>query len=830
MVKASLKFAWRSLARSRLYTVINILGLSIGISACLIIFLICKFELSYDKFHPDKDRIYRMVSRYREPGDIDPFYPNNISHAAAHILRDEYPGVDQLVNFYTYQVHVTVPGVDKQGNHLRKIIGQYNSSQMIIVEPQYFSIFRYEWLAGSPLTSLNRPFQVVLTESQARKYFGSMPLNQLMGKELVYDDSLHLRVSGIVKDWTEHTDLDFKDFISYSTIGVSFLKHTPGFDDPAKPDSWGERTYAQTYVRLKKGFSRESAEAWIAAMVKSRRPFRNKNEQFGISLQPLSALHFDSKYFYDHYSRQAHLPTLYALMGISAFILIIAIINFINLSTAQSIRKAREVGIRKVLGSRRTGIILQFLYETVIVVLSSMVVSLLITRPVLHGFSSFVPPGLGPGAIFTFPTLTFLVLVGGISILLAGLYPAIALSSFSPVISLKGQTMGFSRPKPYFRQLLIIFQFGISFFFIVATMVIGDQIHFMLNKDLGFKKDLIVNIDVGDINPNLHYTLDDVRLFGDKVRQLSGVSLVSVNDRPVALSWDPTIWLINLENGDKFAASCRFGDQHYVSLFGLKIVAGRNLQMTKTDSISEFLINEACAKQFGFQTPGKAIGHMISCIHTKGPIVGVLADFNSQSLDKPVTPLFIAGYRKFVETVSVKLASARNRFGQFNGALAQINKIWKKIYPTEDFNYSFFDEDIARFYEEERKNATIMNAAMAIAVFISCMGLFGLATFTAEQKIKEIGIRKVLGASVAGLVAMMTGKFLRLVAIAILFTTPVAWFFMQRWLQDFAFRININWWIFALAALAALFIAFLTVSYQAIRAAKADPVKSMRTE
>jgi putative ABC transport system permease protein len=837
MLKNYMQIAWRHLFNNRIYTIINILGLAIGISACLVIFLISSFELSYDKFHPDKERIFRLVSSYQEPGDYEPFYPNNISHAASHIIRDEYSGIDQLANFYSYHAQVTVP---RRGRNMKSAefqIEQGNRWDIIITEPQYFSIFQYKWLAGTPTSSLSQPFHVVLAESKARKYFGSIPMDQILGKELIYDDSLHLRVSGIVKDWDKNTDLNFKDFISYSTIEMSFLKSVGGFDNPSRPDSWGERSYAQTYIMLKKGVEAASFKAWASTMIRNRRPINMKGEKVNIDLQPISTLHFESKYFSDKYSRQVHLPTIYALIGISAFILIIAMINFINLSTALSVRRSKEIGIRKVLGSYRIGIVLQFLTETFIVVLFAVILSILFANLVLHGFLEFIPPGLGPAELIKSNTLIFLTIVTVITSLLAGIYPARILSSYTPALSLKGQTSGALHQKHYLRKLLILFQFTISLFFIIATIIIGRQIHYMLNKDLGFTKDAILNISINGINPNLHYTPAERELFVEKVRKLAGVSMVSLNYGPVALNWDPSSKLKDIETGNQLALSCRFADENFVALYGLKIIAGRNIRVPQSDSLTEFLVNVTCTKELGFRRPEYAIGHMMGAYVSShgiatGPIVGILAEFNSQSLLKPISALFIAATRNdaFMGTVSVKLAASEDESSQYKATLTKIEKAWKEIYPTEKFKYTFFDEDIARFYGEEQKNSKIMNAAMVIAIFISCMGLFGLSTFTAEQRTREISIRKVLGATVSRIIIMLSKQFLKLVFVSIIIASPFAWYLMHQWLQGFAFRIEISWWIFVLAGLGAALIALITVSFQAIKAAIANPVKSLKIE
>jgi len=823
------KIALRYLIKNKVYTIINIAGITIGISTCLVVYLISGFELSYDRFHSDNVRIYRAVSSTQDPGNTDWGYEPVISLASSHIIRDECPAIEQIANFYSYHASVTIPGHDNKTKRPEVKYEQAKVYDMIVAEPEYFNIFQYKWLAGSPITAMNKPFKVVLTESKAKKYFGSISFTEIIGKQLIYDDSLRLTVSGIVKDWNKNTDLNFKDFISYSTIKFSFLKNAIGFDDPNEPDSWGEGNYSQTYIKLKKEIQPLSFNTWVANMIRNRRPVNMQGEKFRINLQPLSTLHFDEKYG-DYYSRQAHLPTIYGLMGIATFILIIAVINFINLSTAQSIRRAKEIGIRKVLGSYRKNIAFQFLSETGIVVLFAVILSILIIKPVMVSFQVFMPAGLEPGELLNVSTLLFLIILTVLTILLAGLYPASVLSSYAPSLSLKGLATGISNQKYYLRKSLIVFQFAVSLFFIVATIIIGEQIKYMLNKDLGFNKNALVNINVRYINPNLRYTNANKELLANKIRKVAGVSMVSLNLMPVALGWNPTFKFKDKEKGTERALSCRMADENYVPLYGLKIIAGRNMMVPKNDSMTEFLVNESCAKQLGFKQPSEAIGYMMTSSSWTGPIVGVLADFYSQSLQKPISPLFIIATKASIWSIGVKMVLPENHNGNFKSILTNIEKDWKEIYPTEKFEYSFFNEDIARFYDEEQKNSKIMNASMGISIFISCMGLFGLATFTAGQRTKEIGIRKVLGATVSDIVSMLSKQFLKLVLISIIIASPVSWYFMHKWLQDYAYRINISWWVFVLAGLGAILIALFTVSFQAIKAAIANPIQSLRTE
>ncbi|MEO6632408.1 MAG: FtsX-like permease family protein, partial [Mucilaginibacter sp.] len=535
-------------------------------------------------------------------------------------------------------------------------------------------------------------------------------------------------------------------------------------------------------------------------------------------------VHFNNAYD-DTYTRKAHLPTLYGLMGIAAFILIIAAINFINLSTAQSLRRAKEVGVRKTLGSSKANLTIQFLMETFMVTIVAATVSVIITNPIIGAFQSIIPAGVTLTLINPV-TVSFLILITITTALLAGFYPARVLSSYLPALSLKGQGSQKLNRKSYLRKGLIIFQFTVSLVFIIGTVVIADQVHFVLNTDLGFNKDAIVTTHTG-----LNDRGNKKDVFIDKIRQIKGVELVSRHRvTPVAFGHPGTFIDYKGPGGAKVDASFETCDNNYVSLFGLKIIAGRNL--LPSDTLKEFLVNETCAKALGFKRPEEALGKIVEVgiNNAKWPIVGVVKDFHSQSLHEAIMPFFIGSIKRNEFAVSLKLATAGNGAESFNHIISQVEKAAKEVYPNDKFEYKFLDETIASLYDKEQKTARLMNTAMAIAIFISCMGLFGLATFTAQQRVKEIGIRKVLGASASGIVTMLSKDFLALVIVSILIASPIAGYLAHQWLQDFAYKVDVSWWIFAVSGLAAIFIALITISFQSVKAALANPVNSLRSE
>ncbi len=549
-----------------------------------------------------------------------------------------------------------------------------------------------------------------------------------------------------------------------------------------------------------------------------------------LALQPLRDLHFDADYV-DLYSRKAHLPTLYGLMGIAGFILLLAAINFINLSTAQSVQRTKEIGIRKVLGSRRKDIAVQFLGETLLITIFAVLLSVLITPAVVSLLHDYLPAGVRLDTAW--PTLTFLALITIGTALLAGWYPAQVISRLLPVLSLKAQTAKWVTPNRYLHRALIVFQFTISVTFIICTVIVARQLHYMLNADPGFSSDAVLTIR--PVNAQLRSNSNPAIHSMAFIHQLSTLPEVAVVSRhmetPMANGHGATSLVYKGPNGDrKVIANFEMADANYLRLFGLTLVAGRNL--FHSDTIRELLINEAAARELGFDRPQAAVGQYArtGIDDMGGPIVGVMKDFHSQSLHEAIQPLFISSDRESQTTVSIRLAPTARYPEAIHTLLGKIEKIWHDIYPNQTFKYAFLDDSIAALYSRERHLSGLLSLAMLIAILISCMGLLGLATFAAQQRSKEMSIRKVLGATAGRIVALLSGSFLWPVALAFVISAPIAWYFMHKWLQDFVYRTTVPWWIFACCGAGIILIALLTVGYQAFRTATANPVKSLRTD
>ncbi len=806
MLKSYFKIAWRNISKHKIYSFINVLGLAIGICGFLVIFLIVHYDLSFDNFHPDKERIYRIVGDLKTASgeDID---LNRAPYSLQSSLHQEIPGIEKIAGFNPINAKIIVH--NDQGRIRNFDSGSEDGNwwtYVIVANQNYFSIFKYEWLAGNEETALNQPYEVVISEKKAHQYFAGMAYDKILGSEIIYNDSIRVRVSGIVKDWNQNTDLPFTDFISFSTL------YQRG--DMKIPDPW-------TFIKLSKGISSYSINAQLDRITTkyfNKEPLLKKT----MYLQPLADMHFNS-HFYEDGFRKAHLPTIYGLLAIASFILLIAIINFINLSTAQSIGRAKEMGVRKILGSNRAHLIFQFLTETFIQTFIAALIAILSVKPILTIFRDYIPSGIrfnpiNPAAIF------FLFLLIFIATLLSGIYPAKVLSSYSPALSLKGIGLTKANERMILRKGLIVFQFTLSLIFIIAVIVIRSQMQFIRNKDLGYNTDAIMTINTPGRD-----SLRKVNVLADKIRRLPSVQKLALEAFPPI---GPAGDLLDIQYKGKKDVSLMVGmdegNENFIPVYQMKLLAGRNI--LPGDGLNELVLNESLSKKLGFAHPADAIGQFVYSGHKLIPIVGVVVDYHTKTLHEEITPVCIGNIPEDQRAIVLKLSTKGKQFNQLKETLANLKSFWNEVYPGIAFEYSFLDESIASMYTKEQKTSTLMNLAMIIAVFISCMGLFGLILFNSGSRQKEIGIRKVLGASVPGIVFLLSKDFLKLVFIAMLIASPIVYYFMHVWLQDYAYSIQITWWMFAMAWLSALLISFLTISFQAIKSALANPILSLRTE
>ena len=821
MFKNYFKTAWRSLVRNKVYSLVNVLGLSLGICACLVIFLITRYEYSFDTFHPDHDRIF-CVDFGAHGGH---FRCVPVPMPAA--MRREMTGLQTVAAFRTYEADVTIPGDrNKAPLHFN------DDGSLVIAEPQYFDIFQYRWLSGNAATSLTPPNSVVLTAEKARKYFGNLDPNKIIGRSIIYQDSLMVTVTGVVADLTGNSDLNFNQWISFATIPVSFLKRKIKLDDWDKIDG-----SSQMMVKLAKGVAPSQIDTQFVALTK--RHF-GKNPEVAAILRPLSDIHFHKEYG-GFVVRKANLGILKVLRVVAVFILLLAIVNFVNLSTAQSMQRAREIGVRKVLGGSRSGIAIQFFTETLLVTIAAAGLAVLMIRPVFNVFPDLIPAGVHfrmDGG-----TLLFLLLVITASTLLAGFYPAKVLAKYQPTVTLKGITAVPDGGKGELRRGLIVFQFTISLLFIISSFIMGAQLRYMLHINLGLKTDAIITITAPLNQTRGGITLESqgvrrepsqmpgkMAVLADKIRQHAGVEQVIKEGAPPIGFMRKDFGGSGLRYSDeKMEVSLHNSNEAYVPFYGLKLVAGRNL--LPGDSSREVLISEKCAHALGFADVSQAIGQEVFVGELEvRPVVGVVADFYDHSFHQASLPIIISHDPTEEIVIAVKIAAQHMTVGELKTLIGNFEKDWKTVFPGKPFSYSFLDEIIAGMYADDLRAERVINVAMGITVFISCLGLLGLTIFSTERRCREIGIRKVLGATVPGIMVMLCKEIVLLIVIALLIVTPMASYLMYNWLQSYAYRTPFSFLMFIAAGAATIGIALLTVGLQAMKAAMANPVKSLRTE
>jgi putative ABC transport system permease protein len=805
MSKNQVRYAVRFLARHKGYSGINILGLTLGLCACLVIYNVVNYEFSFDRAYPDRDRIYRVGSRIRIDngnGVINEGYGKSIPAPAPDALLAEVPNIETFAAYYPYNVSITIPqtgpGPATRGRLEPKGINPLISTT-IIVSKDYFEIFPYTWLAGNPVQSLSQPYSVVLTASRARDYFGKLPADKYLGRELIYDDSLHVRVSGIIRDYEGNTDFPNTDFISFATISHSFLK------DTYRHDQWRFNLGVpgiQAFVKLSKNANSAKTAALFDAILQRHIAHDAflRMLKLNMVLQPLDDVHFNEAYDNDGI-RKASRPLLYGLAGAAVFILLLAIVNFINLSTAQALQQAKDIGIRRILGATRRRLMGRSLTETAILTTLSAMMALALFRPVLALFDDYLPEGL-PFNPFR-PAILFFT-VGSIIIttFFAGLYPALSLV----------HTRRFT-----LRRALIVFQFTISLVFIIASLVVGRQLNYMLDADMGFSSSAVVTITSLSAPPQ------QMRLFARQAPGIPGVQEATLQGHaPAGAQTIQNPMQLDNRRDNNLEVNIQPADRQFIPFYHIALLAGRNL--LSGDSLREFIINDTYRKALGFSKPADAIGHTLTWQGKTLPIVGVAADFHTSSLHTAIPALVLVRAANRDNSVGLRVALTDHQ------TLPRLENLWKSLLPDQPFTYTFLDDSIARLYERDRQLSWLVGVSTVVTIFVSCIGLLGLTLFLVERKKKEVSIRKVLGAGVAHIVFLLNKEFVALVGIALVIASPIAFLGMHRWLQNFAYRIVLSWWIFVLAGLIIFSISVLTISLRVIRAARANPTENLRSE
>ena len=812
MIRNYLKTALRTFKKHKLFTFINVIGLAIGISASLVIFLIVYHDFTFDKFHKDGDRIYRVVSDYSYAGDN--FYNGGVTGPLPDAIKNDVTGVELSVPVYGSNYDVLIPGKNQAKFK--------DDENVVFADQRYFHLFSYKWLAGSDKV-LSQPGQLVLTSQQAKKYFPSLSYQDMLGKQVVFGDSTRVTVAGIVEEFKQNSDFTFTDFISYSTIQtIKDLKQ--------QQNDWTSTNgNSMCFIKLTEGTTVASIEKQLAGLKAKYVPSLKGNQGYQSKwrLQSLADIHFN-----DHYGAinnpAANKNTLYFLMAIAGFLLTLGCINFINLTTAQASQRAKEIGIRKTMGGTRPQLIGQFLSETTLVTVLAVMISIAITPFIIKLFADFISKDIKLD-LFGHPVIwLFILLLIVVVSFISGFYPAMILSKYRPVLVLKNQayTRTSKTRNAFLRKSLTVTQFVIAQFFIMATILVSKQIYYALHKDLGFRKDAIVYIDL----PWKQKTKGLREVFANKVKTLPGVEMISLgNDPPSTNGWSSNDAIFH--DGKKEVHTELYhkaGDENYIKVYNIKLLAGRNIR--QSDTSKAMLVNATYAHLIGFKNAADAIGKTIDFGKNHKQIVGIVADFHQASLRAPIKAMAIYPDAWGYGVLHVLLKPETAGGNEWKTALAGVEKAWKEVYPADDYAYHFFDESIAKMYDKEQNTSKLLTWATGLSIFISCLGLLGLAIFTTNLRTKEIGVRKVLGATVAQIVTLLSTELVILTLLSFIIATPIAWWAMNKWMQNFADHTSLSWWVFVLAGAGMLLTALCTLSFQTIKAAIANPVKSLRSE
>lgn len=780
-----LKVAFRTIRRNLSYTFLNVTGLTVSIAACLIIFLIVRNELNYDGSFKKADRIYRVTLNALD------FNPST-SMAVVPALRNDFPELEQ-VSQYIYQL----AGEVKVGNV------RYVEKGYAFADNSFFKMFDYPWIAGDPNTALAGPNQVVLTQSMARKYFGD---KDPMGQIIQLDDQFPLRVTGVIKAVPANTSQPFLFMVSYETIRDKDVAQAPFYSIQG----------GMAYVLL--------PEHYHAAQLQARmHDFITKNWGADISskakliVQPLKEIHFDQRYLENPVSPTTSRSIYWGLAMVALFIILTACINFINMATAQAIRRAKEVGVRKVLGAYRFQLIRQFIAETGLLVLTAVVLGFLAAMLFLPYMSSWMGLKITVSQLLQPRILLVLAGITVTVILMAGLYPAFVQSAFQPVVALKSNT-GIAFKGLALRKILVSTQFGISQLLIVGTLIVGYQMDFLQNQDLGFDKTAVLSFGIPDQQKN--DLLREELLANPGVKDVSFSAGSLVGGGGFTAFRCPEAGII-----DNDVTEFKSVDEQFMKMYSLQLLAGENVRKrVADDSIPRVMVNETMIHKLGVQDPEKALGKQFIVNGNAAFISGVVKDFQSESRYKKRRPCVLAYNAKNFRTANIRIKPTDMRT-----TIASVDKLWSSLFTGKQFQYQFLDDRIASQYEQEQKLYTAFKLFSSLAIGIGCLGLYGLVAFAAVQRTKEVGIRKVLGASLLSIVGLFAKEFIVLIIVSFCIAAPLAWWVMDQWLNHFAYQTSINGITFLIAISVSVFIAGLTIGYQSIKAAMVNPVRSLRS-
>lgn len=825
MIKNYFKTASRHLWRHRLFTILNIFGLAVSISACWIIYRIVSYEFSYDQSLPGKENIYKVITAFDSP-DQQGSKSGGVAPPLYEGVRKDIPGITSVV-----------PVIKKWVNSIEirqpdKLFTKEEPGDIIATDAAYFNMLPYQWIAGNKTNALSSPDKVVLTESRAREYFPHQHPEDILNKTIVYyewSDTAVRTITGVVADYGKPSQFTYKEFVSLpkrdfepgewtNTNGNEqlFIQVEEAANAPAVLEQIN-LLHARKWKEVEAGM--DEARVKLLGGFKLSKYYE---------LLPVQDVHFATEVS-EYGVTKTSKPIMYGLAGIAFFLLLLACINYINMSVAQIPQRGREIGVRKTLGSSRRQLVGQFLSETFATTVLACLVSFALSTINFVIVKDIVPEGVTLyGSVME--AVLFKLLLALVITILAGMYPSWLITKLKAVNVFKNfSAVSAAGQRFSLQKALIVFQFIIALVFITSSIIVGSQLRYTLNADMGFAKDAVVLVDVP-----MKYANDE-RYKGKQFTLMSrlqhepGIEKVALGSAPLSPSYSSSPFIYEADGKEPIRMQTykKWADTSYLGLYHLELIAGRNFHAS--DTISEYLLNESAARAFGFDDPQDAVGKMIGQLGwTKLPVAGVVKDFNTQDFYTQIPPLAIANGKDNLLTFNIKLN--RHNPSLWHNTFKTIEKEWYHFYPAESFNFSFYDETIEKMYLQERQIGKLIDLATMITILISCLGLFGLAALTAFRRTKEIGIRKVLGASVSSIVAMFSKEYIILILIAMLIATPVAWWAMHTWLQDFVYRIDLHWWLFGLSGVIAIVMALFTVSFHAIKAAIANPVTALRSE
>ncbi len=811
MLKNYFKIAWRNLMKYKFISFINLFGLTVGLACCLLILTYILNELSYDQYNENADRIYRVTRSFNNQDGAVSLNLATVAPPFGPLLKNDFPDIQKVTRL--------LPDGTSPLRYGDKI---FNETNVFWADENFFDVFTVKTLEGNPHTALEGPYSVMLTEEMAKKYFGN---EDPMNKMIRYNNQFNFKVTGVYKALPANAHMHPGILLSFNT-----LKDSAVYGEENLRTNWGNNSFFTYLLMPSKDYPVQNMEAQFPAFVDRQMDHKDYNGQnpskyTKLGLQKLTDIHLYSHTDYEA-EENGDIKRVYIFSAIALFILLIACINYMNLSTARSALRAREIGIRKVIGATKKELIFQFLSESVIIAWAAILIAVALLYFLLPWFNDLSGQQLSVSILMKWQILLPLFLAPFAIGIISGIYPALFMSSFQPVKTLKGIfKVGGSNIS--LRKALVVVQFSISIILIITTAIVFQQLRYMQQASLGYDKDHVVTMQYNGALAKQYEAFRNELLQDANIKKVARSSRIPTGrllDSQGAYTYSGDS-LIPVNTEIKYLAA----DYDFVSVYGMHMAAGRNFSREYGTDTAGFIINEAAAKTFGWKSDQEAVGKNLKYSSINGHVIGVVTDFHFESMHQKIVPLVIvmpsSNLGTFYNYLSVKITG-----NDLPGTLAKIKKIWESYLPETPYQSTFLDKNFEKLYQSEERQGTIFTIFSCIAIFIACLGLFGLSAFAITQRFKEIGVRKVLGASVSSIVTLLSKDFLKLVAIAAVIAFPVAWYAMHQWLQDFAYRIEIAWWVFLFAGIAAALVALITVSFQAVKAAVMNPVKSLRSE